>query len=149
MFQRKGSSSMPVDDFIYGPAADLGWFTSKEMRKVLDIAKKAGFIIMENDTVKTNFDPSSVDIPLGFRPSKDILEEDVKRPIFQRILDEMMAAAKNMSKSDIISKVNEKQEKMNIEIEVALLLVARELKMELPNEKEYIRELEETILQGD
>ncbi len=149
VFQRKGSANMSVDDFVYGPAADLGWFTSKEMRKVLEIAQKADLVIRDNDTVRTNFDPGTVDIPLGFKPSKDILNEEVKRPVFQRILDEILAGTKGKSKSEIISMVNQKQERMNIEIEVALLLVARELKLTLPNETEYIQELEESIIQAD
>lgn len=146
IFQRKGSNKMSTDDFIYGPAADLGWFTSKEMRKILEIAQRSGLIMKDNESVKTNFDYSTVKIPLGFTPSKELLKQEVERSLFQRILDEIMATGSGLSKEEIISMTNKKQDSMNIEIEVALLLVARELELELPNESAYLKETEESIL---
>ncbi len=145
IFQRKGSSSLSVDDFIYGPAADLGWFSSKEMRKVLENAEKQGFVIVKDKNVVANFDYSAVNIPLGFKPTKDILERVEERPLFQRLLEEITAISEK-NKQEILALANKKQDSMNLEIEVALLLVAREMGLELHNKDIFMEEVEALIL---
>ncbi len=145
IFQRKGADNLSVDDFVYGPAADLGWFTSKEMRRLLELAAHEGYVDVKDDKVRAIFDHQDVNIPLGFRPTGSILEEVRERPLFQRLLEEIMAIGKR-KKQDVLALANEKQDSMNLEIEVALLLVARELELELPSMDLFLDEAEAKLL---
>ncbi len=136
IFQRAGAQEIDKDEFIYGPPADLGWFTSSEAKKLLKIARKEGLVKLKDDIVRSEFDPANVNIPLGFEPSKRILEEN-KKPLFQSMLDDVVMYS-HLNRQEIMSRVNVKQDDMNIEIEAALLLLARELELELPKKQEYI-----------
>ncbi len=143
IFQRAGSEEMDEDDFIYGPPADLGWFTSSEAKKLLKLARKEGLVKLDGKQVKIEFDPSSVSIPLGFEPSKRILEEK-KKPLFQRMLDDVVMYSQ-LNRQEIMSRVNVKQDEMNIEIEAALLLLARELELDIPKKQEYIEDVRKKV----
>lgn len=138
---------MDKDDFIYGPAAELDWFSSKEARRLLSIAEDEGLIRSEGDQVELTFDYHKVNVPLGFEPSEDIFEKK-KQSLFSSLLNDVVNTS-NLTREKIMSKVNKKQDKLNIEIEAALLLVARELKLEIPDEEEIIEEIKKKILESN
>ncbi|MFW5904150.1 MAG: DUF2240 family protein [Candidatus Saliniplasma sp.] len=143
IFQRAGSEKIDKEEFIYGPPADLGWFTSSEAKHLLNIARKEGLVNMDGDLVKIEFDPKSVNIPLGFEPSKRILEEK-KKPLFKSMLDDVVMYS-HLDRQDVMSRVNVKQDEMNIEIEAALLLLARELELDLPKKQGYIEAVRKKV----
>ncbi len=115
------------------------------MRRLLEVAENEGFVTVKNDSVHAIFDYGEVNIPLGFKPTKDILKTAGERPLFQRLLEEITTVS-NRKKQDILGLANKKQDSINLEIEVALLLVARELEMELPSKDVFIEEVEANIL---
>lgn len=143
IFQRKGVDEMDKEDFIYTPSAELDWFSLKACRRMLENAVTNGFVSLENETVKLEFDRSDIDIPFGFQPSRNILKKK-KKDIFQRILDDIEKKS-GLSKQEIMAKVNEKQDAIDIEIEAALLLVARDNDIELDREKEYIDKVKKKV----
>ena len=91
----------------------------------------------DGSCLKPNFDSSTVDIPLNFVPNKGILSmapsEDARSrrsDLFAVIVDRIAERTK-MQKREVIAKVNKQQERMNLEIEVAGLLVGRGLGVDL------------------
>ncbi len=122
LFQREGSE-ISKEDFVYAQSVDLEWFSSDEARKLIDKALEAGLVDADENIIKANFEYGQIDIPIGFEPSKKILESKSK-DIFSEILDEMVEKS-SLSKQQIMSKVNEVQDKLDIEIITAMLLVAR------------------------
>lgn len=122
LFQREGSE-ISKEDFVYAQSVDLEWFSSDEARKLIDKALEAGLVDVDENIIKANFEYGQIDIPIGFEPSKNILEGKSK-DIFSEILDEMVEKS-SLSKQQIMSKVNEVQDKLEIEIITAMLLVAR------------------------
>ncbi|MFO7791536.1 MAG: DUF2240 family protein [Candidatus Saliniplasma sp.] len=143
IFQRMGSEEIDKDDFVYGPPADLGWFSSSEAKKLLGIARKEGLVDLKGDRVKIRFDYNDIDIPLGFEPPKRILEEK-KKPLFQSMLDDVVMHS-NLDRQEVMSRVNVKQDTMNIEIEAALLLLAQELELDLPKKQKYIEDIRKKV----
>lgn len=143
IFQRAGAEEIDKEEFIYGPPADLGWFSSSEAKKLLKIARKEGLVTLNGDKVEINFDPKNVNIPLGFEPSTRILEEKEK-PLFQRMLDDVVMYSQ-LNRQEVMSRVNLKQDDMNIEIEAALLLLAQELELDLPKKHEYIEAVRKKV----
>ncbi len=143
IFQRMGNDVIDKDDFIYGPPADLGWFSSSEAKKLLQIARKEGLVNVKGDKVKIKFEHKDLDIPLGFEPPKKILNEK-KKPLFQSMLDDVVMHS-HLDRQEVMSRVNVKQDEMNIEIEAALLLIAQELELDLPRKKKYIEDITKKI----
>lgn len=136
---------MDEKDFIYIPSADLDWFSSEEARKLLKIAEESGLVSKRDSKVKPNFDFSSVQIPMGFEPSKDVLTQEVKKNIFPVILNEIVEKS-SLDRQKVMAKVNKKQDRLNIDIKTALLLVAQEEDIELEDKEEYIEEIEKEIM---
>ncbi len=147
IFQRKGVTEMKKEDFIYDPATDLGWFSISESKDLLETAKEKGLVKESKDKVSVNFDHLSVGFPVGFKPTKRILKVDKKEPLLPRMLS---AALNNSrySRSELMAAVNKKQDEMNLEIEVALLLLCSEEGIELPEKRRYIGEIKKKIRLG-
>lgn len=142
LFQKEGEQ-ITEDDFIYTQSVDMEWFSSEHAREVIDKALESDLIKMRDDKILANFDYESVNIPMGFEPSDDIFEEK-KKDLFQTLLDEMVEKT-DFSKQEIMSKVNEKQDKLNIEITTAVLLVAQEYETTLENRDQFIEDISKRI----
>lgn len=132
LFRRK-NGILSDRDFVLSASMDLNWFTPREAQRILDMAFERGLILKDGSNLKPNFDSSTIDIPLNFVPNKGILSmassedmKDRKKDLFAIIVDRIAERAK-MQKREVIAKVNKQQERMNLEIEVAGLLVGREL----------------------
>lgn len=138
---------MKKEDVGYLVAGELGWFTMSEVRKALDIAEKRGLVAMEDDMVKPLFDFRSVDIPLGFQADKKILEADTKKDTFQILLNKILDASE-MDRQELMAKVNEVQNRMNVEIKTALLITADEEDIDLTNKKDMIKRVRDYLLQA-
>ncbi len=145
LFQRKGTDEMDVEDFIYDPAAELGWFSTEQARDLLKVAEEQGLVVVEGDIVRTSFNHGSIELPFGFKPTEEVLSTCEPKPLFPEILD-VVCTYSGKSRSEIMAKVNKKQDEMNLRIEVALLLVADELGLELSKRDEYIKRIRDDIL---
>ncbi len=84
---------------------------------------------------------------MGFEPPKDLLEKEVEEDVFPMILDEIVQKT-DLDKQKIMAQVNKKQDKLNINIKTALLLVAQENEVDLKNKEKYITKIEEEILEN-
>ncbi len=142
LFKKEGGK-IDKEDFIYSQSADLDWYPSKYARRVLERAQELSLVDVKDDLVIARFDFESVDIPMGFEPSTDILKEK-KKDLFPELLDKVVEKS-DLSKQEIMSLVNKKQDKMNIEVKTALLLVAQEKDVYLEERDKYIKEISKEI----
>lgn len=108
---------------------------------------ESGLVSIDGDTVRANFDFQSIQIPIGYEPPKDLLDIEVEKDVFPIILDEIVKKT-DLNKQKIMAQVNKKQDKLNINIKTALLLVAQENDVDLDDKNEYIRDIEEEILEN-
>ncbi|MEF8873787.1 MAG: DUF2240 family protein [Candidatus Thermoplasmatota archaeon] len=136
LFQRDGEK-ISKDDFIYTQSADLDWYSSDYARRVLERALELGLIEVEDDSVTAGFNFESIDIPMGFEPPKDLLEKEEEKDVFQELLGQVSKKSE-LSRQEIMSLVNDKQDEMNIEVRTALLVVAQERKIDIDDRDEYI-----------
>ncbi|MDI6708636.1 MAG: DUF2240 family protein [Candidatus Thermoplasmatota archaeon] len=139
IFKRKGKQEMSVKDFIYSLSIDLHWFSPDECKKLLNICIKSNLIIEENDTIKPNFAIENISIPLEFKPTKEILE--YKKDLFIELVRELESVTK-LDKKAIVAEINKLQSELNIEIDVAALLLAKKHNIDISY---YIKELENVI----
>jgi hypothetical protein len=143
LFQGEGDE-LEKEDFIYRQSVDLEWFSSDGARKLLELAEKKGFVTVENDVVKAKIDYNNVDIPMGFEPGPDLIEDSGEENVFDTLMREVLSRA-DMNRQELIARANRKQDKLNIDIKVAILMVAQEEELDLPDKLEYIEKIEDEL----
>lgn len=142
LFRKKGKSSLTEKEFVFAASLDLRWFTPKEAQKFLDISMENKLLVLDGEKVKPTFDYKGVEIPKGYAPAIELLQSSVKpKGIFLKIVDQI-STQKNMPSKEVISAVNLTQDRMNIDVEVAALIVARQYGVDI---SEYIDQIEEEI----
>ena len=83
VFKRKGKSLLSEREFINTILFDLRWsdpgkspkITAVDAQKILDAAKVAGLLTINEGALKPTFDYKAIDIPLNYQPSKAVIAE--------------------------------------------------------------------------
>jgi len=83
VFKRKGKSLLSEREFINTILFDLRWsdpgkspkITAVDAQKILDAAKSAGLLTINEGALKPTFDYKAIDIPLNYQPSKAVMAE--------------------------------------------------------------------------
>ena len=125
LFKRKGKEFLTEREFVFSASMETRWFSPKDAQKLLDAGITGGYLDKKNGNVFPTFDLLKVDVPLDYKPSKDVLERVPKRrqDLFSEIVDRIVKT-KSVSKREVVSRVNKKQELLGIDVEPAALLVA-------------------------
>ncbi len=143
LFKREGEE-MEEEDFIYIQSVDLDWYSSDDAKQVLNMALKSDLVEKKGVLIRAKFDFENVKVPIDFEPTKELFEEEDEKDIFSELL-EQISSNSELSNQEIMSQVNEKQDRMNIEVKTALLLVAQERDVILEDRDEYIEEISKEI----
>jgi len=127
LFARKSTTDMAERDFLMAASMDLRWFDYSAAQRFLDTAASLGLVVREGERIRVTFDPTGVSVPLDFTPPPDLITavprgEDLFEEILQRIV-----ATGGLDAKAAIARINEKQERQNVEIVVAALLVLADL----------------------
>lgn len=147
---RRGNGILTEKDFVLSASMALNWFTPKEAQKLLDVAIERELVLKDGGVLRPNFEYMSIDIPLNFKPGKMIFlslpqeEKERKKDLFTVIV-ERIADKTKLQKREVIGKINRQQERLNLEIEVAGLIVGRELDVDI---SDLILKVEEEISRG-
>ncbi len=120
-FRKRGKNTLTTSEFIFALSLDLGWFSPEQAKEVLNKAKNNGLLSIKDDEISPNFDFTTIEIPLGFKP--DLKTEE---SVFERTIERIMMTG--LSRKEAIALANEKQERMLnlVDIDVSALLVAKE-----------------------
>ena len=142
LFRKKGKNSLTEKDFVFAASLDLRWFTPKEAQKFLDAGLESELLVREGDKVKPSFDYKNLDIPKGYVPTTELLLKAAKpKGVFLKLVD-LISAQKDIPSKDVISQVNQTQDRMGVDVEVAALIVARNYGVDI---SEFIDQIEEDI----
>lgn len=125
LFRRKGKESLTEKEFVFSASMDLRWFSPKEAQRLLDLGITGGYLQKKNGSIVPTFDTSLIDVPLDYKPGKDIFEHVPRKQqdFFSEIV-ERIVRTKSVPKREVVSRVNKKQELLGIDVEPAALLVA-------------------------
>jgi hypothetical protein len=125
LFKRKGKGQLSEKEFVFSASMDLRWFSPKDAQRLLDIGISGGYLKKSNGGVTPTFDCSAVDVPIDYRPTKDILDKFTRKDIdlFSEMVEKIVKA-RSVPKREVVSRVNRKQELLGIDVEPAVLLVA-------------------------
>lgn len=134
LFRRKGKDSLTEKEFVFSASMELRWFSPKEAQRLLDLGLTGGLLQRRNGAVTPTFDYSSVEVPLDYKPARDIFENVMKKnaDLFSEIVDRIVKT-RSVPKREVVSKVNKKQELLGIDVEPAALLVLSDYGLSVEN----------------
>jgi hypothetical protein len=125
LFRRKGKDFLTEKEFVFSASMDLRWFSPKDAQKLLDMGISGGYLKKANGAIVPTFDTTVIDVPLDYKPGKEIFDHAPKREqdLFSEIVEKIVRS-KSVPKREVVSRVNRKQELLGIDVEPAALLVA-------------------------
>ena len=145
IFRKKGKASLTEKEFVFAASLDLRWFTPKEAQKLLDIALEGQLLIIDGGKLSPNFDHLATVTPQGFSPSSEVLRTAVQpKGVFLKLVDEI-TSKEGMPRKEAISLINNTQDRMDVDIEVAALVVAHSLNIDIT---QYLDSVEEDVATG-
>jgi hypothetical protein len=148
LFRRKGKNFLTEKEFVFSASMDLRWFSPKDAQKLLDIGISGGYLQKKNGNVVPTFDTTSIEVPLDYKPSREIFEQLPKKnqDFFSEVVEKIVRT-KSVPKREVVSKVNRKQELLGIDVEPAALLVASDYGLSVENS--FIERATSEILHRD
>ena len=148
LFKRKGSEAIPAKQLELLASMELRWFEPKDARALIDHAVSIGLLEKTETGLKTTLDVQKLEIPLGFKPSSDLVDslEDEEDSLFMKMVNQISITS-DMESKEIIANINEMQEnaKNFFTIETLAILYGKELGV---NMDRFIPEVKSTLLSG-
>jgi hypothetical protein len=128
LFKRKGRDELSEREFVLSASMDLRWFPPRDAQRLLQIGLETKLLESQSGTIRPAFDVSSVEVPRDYVPTSAILDvpTPVSEDVFLRIVDAIVARTRTDRKS-VIASVNGVQEKLDVEVEVAALVAAHQM----------------------
>ncbi len=127
LFKRKGKNVMTETEFMLTVSFDYRWFTPKEAQMLLDVSVKKGLLVRTEEFLKPSFDIKDIEASLSFRPSKAVLSAEKEEVSIFAQLVQLISDKGGLKKRDAVARINRTQERLGVDVEVAAVLVARDL----------------------
>ena len=128
LFKRKGRDELSEREFVLSASMDLRWFPPRDAQRLLQLGLETKLLESQGGAIRPAFDVAGVEVPRDYVPTSAIL--DVPTPasedVFLRIVDAIAAKTRTDRKS-VIASVNAVQEKLDVEVEVAALVAAHQI----------------------
>ncbi|MCL2607110.1 MAG: DUF2240 family protein [Methanomassiliicoccaceae archaeon] len=132
-FRSKGKSVVTEKEFIMGISMDLRWMRPADTEELLSLLLAEGHLEKDGEYLRPAFDIHGTDVPLMFRPPDDLVKGKMGKhrpaaPPADDLLSELMAKVEplGMKRKEFIVSVNAIQKRINVDIEIAALLMLRE-----------------------
>jgi hypothetical protein len=169
VFNRKGKKMLSEREFINALFFELKWsdptgsgrIEAKEAQRILEAGMRQGLMEITDGYVRPTFDLKTVEVPLNYKPTKDMLKElgdgapataeapkaagkaDAQpQPVFSILIDDI-AAKSGWNKREVVARINKVVEKFSVDAEVAALLIGRDVGVDVGK---YILEVKEEVL---
>ena len=128
LFKRSGKDELTPSELYLPLSMDLKWFSPNQAKTFVNMALQQKLLIKKEGKLKPSFDYEKIVVPVGFRPSKQPSEEDVKeekldvvKTIIGRIVEKT-----GQDEQSVVEKIEDVEKENNICSEVASLLVSKE-----------------------
>lgn len=136
IFRQKGKELLNEQEFVYAASMDLHWFPPKDAQRLLDLSIKEGLLKLSHGMLAPTFELSEKHLEIDYRPPADLVKAEVKTEkadLFIEIVNKIVAAS-NLPKKEVVARINKTRERMNLDVEVAGLVVARSLEVDIAGE---------------
>ncbi len=127
LFRRKGRDELTEREFVLSASMDLRWFPPRDAQRLLQLGLETDLLASHGGNIRPAFPIDSVDVPRDFVPTSKILEvaTPASEDVFLRIVDALVAHTKS-DRRTVIATVNAVQERLDVDVEVAALVAARQ-----------------------
>jgi hypothetical protein len=128
LFKRKGRDELSEREFVLSASMDLRWFPPRDAQRLLQLGLETKLLEFRGGSIRPAFDVSTVEVPRDYVPTADILETTTpaSEDAFLWIVD-AIAARTGSDRKAVIAAVNAVQERMDVELEVAALVAAHQI----------------------
>jgi hypothetical protein len=93
---------MRKNELVYYYALDRKWMSTEQANQLLRRAEQDGLISQENGVFSPRFDLSEVTLPIGFKPTSAIFEQnDPSQKLIGRI-----AKTRNVDETEVVAEMN-------------------------------------------
>jgi len=142
IFKRSGKQKLKLSEVYLPLSMQLNWFSLQEAKDFVKIAIKQKLLKEKEENIEPAFDINQVKVPVGFRPTKQVLEvkeKTVKEKDFRSEIIEELIKKTNLDEKTIIGKIKQIEQEKNITFEVASLLFGKEYDIALEKFYEEIK----------
>ena len=74
IFKRSGKEKLTLSEIYLPLSMDLKWFSPQEAKEFVNFALKQKILNKKNDFIFPNFNYKDINIPIGYKPKKEILQ---------------------------------------------------------------------------
>ncbi|MDR2866283.1 MAG: DUF2240 family protein [Methanomassiliicoccaceae archaeon] len=148
-FRNVGKNVVTDKEFTMEISLRYKWMPPADADRLLAVLLEKGHLEKDGEYLRPKFDVHATDVPFGFRPSADTVKALSKsRPSAapaDDLLSRLMARAESagIKKKDFIVSVNAVQKRLNVDIEIAALLMLREKNIDI---SEYCGTAYDTVM---
>ena len=153
VFLNKGRDVLTAKEFVMYISLDLRWMPVKDAYSLITALSEKNMMEVAGEYVKPSIDLSDVNVPVAYRPSANLIsalgsqKKNGKNipPETEGSFPKLIGTAvKNgAEKGKFVSECNKISKSLNVDMEVAALLVLREMKIDI---NPYVKEVSEEIL---
>jgi hypothetical protein len=126
-FRQRGVERMAENEFVVALSLDRDWFSPDQAKRLVDVATGRGLLDRDDDHVTVGFEVADVEIPEGFVPDEEIIQE---RSPFEQALAALVEDG--MEKQAAVAGINTLQSDLGVTIETAAVVYARRNGIEVP-----------------
>jgi hypothetical protein len=120
-FRQEGVDRLGEGAFVVALSLDRDWFSPDQAKRLIDVAAARGLVERTDGDLVAAFDPGTVTVPDEFAPDESLLAEG---SVFEQVLDAVVADG--AQKRAAVAAINERQRDLEITLEAAAILHARE-----------------------
>ncbi len=128
LFKRKGRDELSEREFVLSASMDLRWFPPRDAQRLLQLGLETKLLESRGGSIRPAFDVSTIEVPRDYVPTADILETatPASEDAFLSMVD-AIAVKTGSDRKATIAAVNAVQERMDVELEVAALVAAHQV----------------------
>ncbi len=130
-FRNKGKDVVAEKEFTMGISLDLRWMSVKESQALMDTMVSSGVLELKDGYLRPKFDGAELEIPMAYRPSAELIASvtSKKKKTENGLFPEMISIAEKsgMRRAGYIAACNALQKKLDVDIEVAGVIVLRDI----------------------
>lgn len=151
-FRNKGRDVIAEKEFTMGVSLDLRWMTVKEAGALVNAMKSSGVLELKDGYLRPKFNISEIEVPMAYRPSAGLIkgiqsvapkpEAEEKPQSDDNVFAEMMSMAEEsgMRRAGFIAACNAMSKRLDVDIEVAGMMVLRTIGADVSGLYDRVRE---------
>ncbi|HOI12531.1 MAG TPA: DUF2240 family protein [Methanoculleus sp.] len=124
-FKHMRKDRLQRSEFVFYIAIDRKWMNKEQANQLLDRAKLEGLIEVDGGSIRPLFDVAEVSIPLGFKPTSDVLA--VAESPYEELIGRI-AAATSKPPQEVVAELHRvitDHFDGNLRVEAAVVILAK------------------------